>query len=99
MDSTKFIICSSKLEKYKKLQDFCFESICVGPQKFQEIFLLNKDILYYLLKRYDFRVPHIKEVVIWDSLIKWGIKQIPGLENKNNQNEWTDKNYEDLKNT
>ena len=32
-------------------------------------------------------------------MIKWGIKQTPELENKNNQNEWTDKNYEDLKNT
>jgi hypothetical protein len=32
-------------------------------------------------------------------LIRWGIKQIPGLENKYNRVEWTDKNYEDLKNT
>ena len=28
-----------------------------------------------------------------------GIKQTPGLDNKNNRDEWTDKNYEDLKNT
>ena len=27
-----------------------------------------------------------------------GIKQTPELENENHQNEWTDKNYEDLKN-
>ena len=41
----------------------------------------------------------IDEIVIWDYLVKWGIKQTPELENKNNRDEWTDKNYDDLKNT
>ncbi|GES81663.1 BTB/POZ protein [Rhizophagus clarus] len=55
-------------------------------------------MLYYLLKNYDFRVSHIEESVVWELLIKWGINQIPELENKPNQDDWTDKNYEDLKN-
>jgi hypothetical protein len=37
---------------------------------------------------------HNKEVIIWDSLIKWGINQTPKL-----KDEWIGKNYEDLKNT
>ena len=88
-----------KLASCKKLQDYCLESICKNPRQFvtSETFpLLDKDILFDLFKRDDFQV---EEIVAWDSLIKWGIKQTPELENKNNQNEWTDKNYEDLKNT
>ena len=88
-----------KLESCKNLQDYCLKSICKDPQPFvtSETFpLLDKDILFGLFKCDDFQV---EEIVAWDSLIKWGIKQTPELENKNNQNEWTDKNYEDLKNT
>src|SRR2546429_6628360 len=88
-----------KLASCKKLQDYCLESICKNPRQFvtSETFpLLDKEILFDLFKRDDFQV---EEIVAWDSLIKWGIKQTPELENKNNQNEWTDKNYENLKNT
>ncbi|GBB87615.1 hypothetical protein RclHR1_14090007 [Rhizophagus clarus] len=95
------LISVFKLEKYKKLQDYCFKNICVGTRSFitsKDFFLLDKDMLYYLLKNYDFRVSHIEESVVWELLIKWGINQIPELENKPNQDDWTDKNYEDLKN-
>ena len=87
-----------KLASCKKLQDFCFEFICKDPQQFitsKSFSLLDKDILFGLFKYDDFQ---IEEVVAWDSLIKWGIKQAPELENKNNKDEWTEKNYEDLKN-
>ncbi|GBB93714.1 hypothetical protein RclHR1_02220009 [Rhizophagus clarus] len=89
-----------KREKYKKLQDFCFSFVI--PQFFittDKYSSSDKDILYYFLERRKFRVLHAEEVVVWDLLIKWGINQIPELVIKNNQNEWTNKNYEDLKNT
>ena len=76
-----------KIPSCKKLQDYCLESICKDPQPFvtSETFsLLDKDILFDLFKCDDFQV---EEIVAWDSLIKWGIKQTPELENKNNQNE------------
>jgi hypothetical protein len=99
----RFVLLSIfKLEKYKELQEHCFKSIFMGTRPFitsKDFLLLDKDMLYYLLKQYDFRVFHIEESVVWESLVKWGIKQIPELENKINRNEWTDKNYEDLKNT
>jgi len=53
-------------------------------------------IFFNLLKRDDLQ---IEEIVIWDSLIKWGINQITELKNmNNNRDKWTNKNYEDLKN-
>src|SRR5581483_9807621 len=87
-----------KLENCKKLQDYCLESICKDPRQFinsNTFSLLDKDILLSLFKRDDFQV---EEIVAWDSLIKWGIKQ-SDLENKSDRNEWTDENYENLKNT
>ncbi|RIA90651.1 hypothetical protein C1645_805625 [Glomus cerebriforme] len=90
------------LPKYKKLQDYYLMSICENPLPVftsNDFLSLDKGILFYLLKREDFQIRNIKEVVVWDSLIKWGINQIPELENKNNKDMWTEKNYEDLKNT
>ncbi|CAB4385807.1 unnamed protein product [Rhizophagus irregularis] len=89
------------LPNYKKLQDLCIESICRNPLSFltsNDFQLLNKYILLYFLKQDDFHGKNI-EVIVWNSLIKWGIKQTYGLENKNNQKEWTDIDYDNLKNT
>jgi hypothetical protein len=36
-------------------------------------------------------------VIVWNSLIKWGIKQVHELKNPNNRDNWTDNNYEHLK--
>src|ERR1043165_5305820 len=88
---------ASKLSSCKKLQDYCLESICKDPQPFiaSETFpLLDKDILFDLFKCDDFQ---LEEIVAWNSLIKWGIKQTSELINKNDQSEWTDKDYDDLK--
>ncbi|RIA91643.1 hypothetical protein C1645_821730 [Glomus cerebriforme] len=88
-----------KLEGCEKLRDYCLESICNDLKSFitsNAFTLLDKDVLFNLFKREDFQ---IEEIIAWDSLIKWGIKQIPELENKDDQKEWTDENYEELKNT
>jgi len=99
-----------KLTVCKKLQDYCLGLICVNPQTL--IPLLDKDILFDLLKRDDFQV---EEIEIWNFLIEWGIKRTPGLKSKKKNkvlkvmaallfwkrrgDEWTNKNYEDLENT
>jgi len=42
----------------------------------------------------------IDEVVVWDSLIKWGIKQTPGLGSENSdRTKWNNENYKALKKT
>ncbi|GBB87612.1 hypothetical protein RclHR1_14090004 [Rhizophagus clarus] len=89
------------LPNFKKLQEHCIKFIYNNYPRLvfnsSHFSSLDKHILFYLLKQDDFRV-NIEEVTVWDTLIEWGIKQTPELEN-NNQNEWTEKNYEDLKNT
>ncbi|RGB29515.1 hypothetical protein C1646_672400 [Rhizophagus diaphanus] len=68
-----------KFSSCRKLQDHCLESICANPQPFiasKEFPSLDKDILYNLFKRDEL---NIKEIVVWDYLIKWGIQQTPEL--------------------
>ncbi|GBB98710.1 hypothetical protein RclHR1_00330037 [Rhizophagus clarus] len=86
----KFVSC-------KKLQEHCLESICENPQQFfssKNFPSLDKNIFYSLLKRDDLQ---ISEVIAWNHLIKWGINQIPCLEN--DRNKWNENNYEELKKT
>ena len=93
------LLIAFKLPCCQKLQDYCFYSINKDPQPFfdsKTFFSLDKEILFFLFSNGNML---IEEVVIWDYLVKWGIKQTPGLDNKNNRDEWTDENYEDLKNT
>jgi hypothetical protein len=89
-----------KLASCKKLQDYCLESICADPLSFftsNNFLLLNENILYSLLQRNDLQ---IEEIVVWDSLIKWGIIQTPGLGIRNSdRTKWNNENYEALKKT
>ncbi|GBC04591.1 hypothetical protein RclHR1_05760009 [Rhizophagus clarus] len=89
-----------KLKECEKLQDYCLKSICADPQPFitsKKFPSLNKEILYGLLKRDDFRV---EEGIIWEYLIKWGIKQTPGLGGVNSdRTKWSNSNYQALKKT
>jgi hypothetical protein len=83
----------------KKLLDYCLELICAHPLPFffsNNFISLDLNVLCELLKRDDLQV---EEITVWDFLIKWGIEQTPGLKDKHNRNEWTNKNYEDLKDT
>ncbi|PKC04320.1 hypothetical protein RhiirA5_4560 [Rhizophagus irregularis] len=85
------------LKSCKKLKDYCLESICEDPQPFftsKNFLSLNKDILYGLLERNDLQ---IEEIIVWNSLIKWGIKQTPGLRIRNSK--WNNRNFEALKKT
>ncbi|PKC66716.1 BTB-domain-containing protein [Rhizophagus irregularis] len=72
-----------KITDCKKLQDYCIDIICEDTHSFitsNEFLSLDKDIIYKILERDDLR---IKEVIVWDRLIKWGIEQTPGLGNEN----------------
>jgi hypothetical protein len=80
------------LESCMKLQDYCFKTICANVRQFinsKNFLSLNKDSLYCLFEYDNF---HIQGIVAWDSLIEWGIKQMP-----KNYQENQNKNYEDLK--
>ncbi len=83
-----------------KLKDYCLESICENPMPIvtsKSFLSIDKEILFTLLKRDDL---HIKEVAVWEYLIKWGIEQTPSLENSNNDGtKWNNENYEAMKET
>jgi hypothetical protein len=64
-----------KIVRCKKLQDYCLKSICTDIKPFitsKEVLLLNKDILYELLKRDDFQV---EAIVVWESLISGALNK------------------------
>ncbi|CAG8695516.1 11850_t:CDS:1, partial [Funneliformis mosseae] len=86
-----------KLSSCKRLQDHCLGLICALPLPFfssDNSTSLDEKILYCLLKC-DYM--QMDEILIWEFLIKWGIKQTSGLESS--REGWTDKSYKDLKNT
>jgi hypothetical protein len=87
-----------KLVSCKKLKDYCLKSICADPQPFftsNKFPSLNRDILYDLLERNDLQ---IEEIIVWNSLIKWGIEQTPGLGIRNSdRTKWNNENFEALK--
>jgi hypothetical protein len=86
-----------RLDKCRKLQNYCFDSICKEPLLFitsKSSLSLDKNVVFGLLKRDDLQV---REVKIWDFLIEWGIEQTTGL--GNDRINWNDENYESLKET
>ncbi|RIA93797.1 hypothetical protein C1645_735245 [Glomus cerebriforme] len=88
-----------RLVKCEKLIDYCLEYICADPQPVitsKEFPFLDKDILYTLLERNDLQV---KEIDIWDCLIKWGIEQTSSLSKNDDKTKWKKKDYQALKNT
>ncbi|RHZ84091.1 hypothetical protein Glove_85g87 [Diversispora epigaea] len=94
----KVLLIVSKLASCKQLQDYCYESICTDPEPFftsKEFPILDKDIFLELVKRDDLG---IKEIDLWDHLIKWGISQIPTII-QNDVKKFTDANFRDLKKT
>jgi hypothetical protein len=69
---------SFKLSNCKKLQEYCLKIICEDTHSFitsNEFLSLDKEIIYKVLEKDD---SQIKEVDVWDHLIKWSIEQTPG---------------------
>ncbi|CAI2166146.1 17301_t:CDS:2 [Funneliformis geosporum] len=86
-----------RLARFKKLQDYCFESICSNPLPFmtsKNFTSLDKSILFGLLESEDLA---LEEIDAWNFLIKWSIEQTPEL--SGNINEWNQGNFEELKKT
>ncbi|CAB4431957.1 unnamed protein product [Rhizophagus irregularis] len=84
------------------LQYYCFETICfihpvslIASDKFPS---LDRDMCYYFFENEV--LTQIKEIVVWDHLIIWGIEQTPGLGRLNcDRNKWNNEDYEALKET
>ncbi|CAB4444568.1 unnamed protein product [Rhizophagus irregularis] len=62
-------------EKFTDLWNFCFDRACEKPEKLinsDKFINLKASLLEMLLKRDDFA---LDEIIIWESLIKWGLAQ------------------------
>ncbi|POG68456.1 hypothetical protein GLOIN_2v1778249 [Rhizophagus irregularis DAOM 181602=DAOM 197198] len=105
MNVLELLVASDELllkELFKHVQDYLIEKQKNWIQKnfvlvLHSVFGLESYILYGLLERNDLQ---IEEIVVWDSLIKWGIEQTPGLGIRNSdRNKWNNRNFEALKKT
>ncbi|RHZ81692.1 hypothetical protein Glove_117g42 [Diversispora epigaea] len=85
---------------FKKLEKFCNDIVVKYPNLVfdsDDFASLPESALVSLLKRDDLQM---KEVKIWDYVIKWGISQNPALPtNLDNLDEWTQENFVSLKTT
>ncbi|RHZ70453.1 hypothetical protein Glove_271g31 [Diversispora epigaea] len=82
---------------FKNLEKFCNDIIAKYPNLIfdaEDFASLQKSALVSLLKRDDLQ---LKEVIIWEYIIKWGIAQNSTL--PLNLNEWTKENFLTLKTT
>ncbi|RHZ87601.1 hypothetical protein Glove_33g181 [Diversispora epigaea] len=84
-------------ENFKDLENFCNNIIVKYPNLIfdsSDFTFLPESALVSLLKRDDLQM---KEVEIWDYVIKWGITQNPTL--PKNLGDWTEENFLTLKTT
>ncbi|RHZ87599.1 hypothetical protein Glove_33g279 [Diversispora epigaea] len=84
-------------ENFKKLENFCNDIVVKYPNLIfdsSDFTSLQESALVSLLKRDDLQM---KEVEIWDYVIKWGIIQNPTL--PTNLGDWTKENFLTLKAT
>ena len=85
-------------ENFKELKNIYLEKFCEYSEKlFQssEFKSLEKPILLEILKRDDFSVD---EIVIWESILKWGLAKHPEINNVNVE-DWSLQSFVDLGNT
>ncbi|RGB30310.1 hypothetical protein C1646_671816 [Rhizophagus diaphanus] len=93
-----------KRELWKKLQTYCLDQICPNPSIIfasPNFLSCSEAILSGLLQRDDLIM---KEIEIWDILLKWGINQEPSIGEYHEEkmineivDKWSDKDFESLK--
>ncbi|CAI2182789.1 1712_t:CDS:10 [Funneliformis geosporum] len=84
-------------DPFTSLKDVCLHSICENSEMFFKLpkFLtVDKPILKYLLQRDDLV---IKEYIILDFLLEWGMAQMSNTVNINNISNWTTNDYNKMR--
>ena len=85
-------------KNFNELKNIYLEKFCEYSEKLfesNEFKSLEKPILLEILKREDFSVD---EIVIWESILKWGLAKHPEINNINVE-DWSSQNFVDLGNT
>src|SRR2546421_8270427 len=100
MDGTTFCIYSRISLQYNnllKIQQFCTDFLTKSPEKvFDSLSFtsLSEKILTQLIKNDDLQM---KEVEIWEHVLKWGIAQNSTL--PSNPDTWSDDDFKTMENT
>ncbi|GBB88596.1 hypothetical protein RclHR1_15150001 [Rhizophagus clarus] len=80
-----------------ELQQFCIDLLANSPEKLFKSFdftLLSEKSLIQLIKRDDLQM---KEIEVWEHLLKWGLAQNPTF--LSDPNAWSDNDFKTMKNT
>ncbi|RGB22936.1 hypothetical protein C1646_729588, partial [Rhizophagus diaphanus] len=88
---------SSKSKNLLELQEFCTNLMAQSPEKFLLSFnftSLSEKSLISLIKRDDLQM---KEIEVWEHVLKWGLAQNPTL--ILDPETWSDDDFETMKNT
>ncbi|GES93570.1 hypothetical protein GLOIN_2v1882540 [Rhizophagus clarus] len=88
---------SSKSDNLVELRRFCEEFISEFPEKiFKSLYFnsLSETFLIPLIKRDDLQM---KEIEVWEHVLKWGLAQNPNL--TSDPNTWSDDDIKMMKNT
>jgi len=70
-------------ELFTEILIYCLETICKEPERLfnsDDLIKLKAPLLELLLKRDDLK---LDEIIIWESLLKWGIAQNPSISQDN----------------
>src|SRR5438552_15369628 len=71
---------STKHQSFDLLQDYCGTLLYDNPElllKSEDIAIIEKLLFIYILEKDDLE---LREIDIWDCVIKWGVGQIENLE-------------------
>ncbi|CAG8793310.1 20892_t:CDS:2, partial [Dentiscutata erythropus] len=90
-------------KRYKKIQDFIMDTICIDPEpslfELKNFPTLERDIVLKFIKRDDLA---IEEVDVWKYLVKWAVTQFNSLSEETSinadVNNWGDNEYTLFKN-
>jgi hypothetical protein len=88
---------SFQINSLLELQKFCTELMAKSPEKIfnsLDFISLSEKSLIQLIKRDDLQM---KEIEIWDHVLKWGLSQNPTI--LSDPNTWSDDNFKIMENT
>jgi hypothetical protein len=89
----------SKSNNLLELQEFCINLMAQSPEKILLSFnftSLSEKSLISLIERDDLQM---KEIEVWEHVLKWGLKQNPTIKDNPNPKTWLDNDFEKMKNT
>ncbi|CAG8473618.1 1649_t:CDS:2 [Acaulospora colombiana] len=90
-----FFVARASYNHFEKLSSFCNNILKEDPEAFinsQDFFTIRKNELLSFYKNHP---NNIREIVLWEKLVEWGVSQFPSL--TTNIATWTNDDFESLR--